>query len=61
MQHEMNATNTFTTNRGGLGSRRGPKREAEEGGAVTCGNTTSDLTTTHPSKVFALLAELIAV
>lgn len=66
MQHEMNATNTFTTNRGGgagggLESRRGQKREAEEGRAVTCGNTASDLMTTHPSKVFALLAELIAV
>lgn len=37
------------------------KREAEWGGAVTCGNTASDLTTTQRSKVFALHAELIAV
>lgn len=37
------------------------KQKAKRGRAVTCGNITSDLTTTHLSKVFALHAELIAV
>ncbi len=61
MQYEMNATNRFTTNQRGLESRRDQKREVKQGGAVTCDNTTSDLMTTHLSKVFALHAELIAV
>lgn len=61
MQYEMNATNRFTTNQRGLESRQDQKREAKQGGAVTCDNTTSDLMTTHLSKVFALHAELIVV
>lgn len=32
MQHEMNATNMFTTNRGGLGSRRGQKEKRKKAG-----------------------------
>ena len=58
MQYEMNVTNRFTTNQRGLASRRDQKREVKQGGAVTCGNTNSDLMTTHLSKVFA---QLIAV
>lgn len=69
MQHEMNVTNKVhhqPTKRGldsrrETGKKRKKEREAEWGGAVTCGNTASDLTTTQRSKVFALHAELIAV
>lgn len=59
MQYEMNVTNRCTTNQRRLESRRDQKRKAKQGGAVTCGNTTSDLMTTHLSNVFALHAELI--
>lgn len=45
----------------GLKSSRDQKGEAKPGGTVTCDNTTSDLMTTHPSKVFALHTALIAV
>lgn len=59
MQYEMNVTNRCTTNQRRLQSRRDQKRKAGQGGAVTCGTTTSDLVTTRLSEVFALHAELI--
>lgn len=71
MQHEMNVTNRCITNQRGLILRRHRGKEknnnnrklqkAKRGRAVTCGNITSDLMTTHLFKVFALHAELIAV
>lgn len=61
MQYEMNVTNMFTTNQRRLDSRWDQKGKTKQYGAVTCGKTTSDLMITHPSKVFALHAELIAL
>lgn len=65
MQYEMNVANRFTTNHRGLDSRQDPKnkrkKEKKWSGTGTCDNIASDLMTTHPSKVFTLLAELIAV
>lgn len=63
MQYEMNVANRFTTNHGGLDSRQDPKskRKTDWSWTGTCDNITLDLVTTHPSKVFTLLAELIAV
>lgn len=59
MQYEMNVANRFTTNQ--TPDKTPKAKEKNWSWTGTCDNITLDLVTTHPSKVFTLLAELIAV